>query len=174
MSTDDDRTVKKILDEVGTLIKDIPMESTPAESGALVYGKIREITGVDDPYTVWVSEIMLQQTRVETVIPYFQRWMTAFPDIQTLAAASQQDILNLWEGLGYYRRARSLHRLRLARVSGAISSGRKRPTVLSSTVAETWAISRAGSSAGREIWPRHRYSEKSCRESYVPSLDKTF
>jgi len=65
--------------------------------------------GVDDPYTVWVSEIMLQQTRVETVIPYFQRWMSTYPDIQTLAAASQQDVLNLWEGLGYYRRARALH-----------------------------------------------------------------
>jgi len=63
----------------------------------------------DDSYAVWVSEIMLQQTRVETVIPYFHRWMTAFPDIQTLAAASQQDVLNLWEGLGYYRRARALH-----------------------------------------------------------------
>ncbi len=65
--------------------------------------------GSADPYAIWVSEIMLQQTRVETVIPYFQRWMIAFPDIQTLAAASQQAVLNLWEGLGYYRRARALH-----------------------------------------------------------------
>ncbi|MEN8171490.1 MAG: A/G-specific adenine glycosylase, partial [Chloroflexota bacterium] len=65
--------------------------------------------GIDDPYAVWVSEIMLQQTRVDTVIPYFRRWMTAFPDIQSLATASQQEVLNLWEGLGYYRRARALH-----------------------------------------------------------------
>jgi len=66
-----------------------------------------------DPYAIWVSEIMLQQTRVETVIPYFQRWMEQFPSISALAAASQQDVLNLWEGLGYYSRARNLHRAAL-------------------------------------------------------------
>lgn len=65
--------------------------------------------GHPDPYAVWVSEIMLQQTRVETVIPYFQRWMKRFPTIKSLAEASEQDILNLWEGLGYYSRARNLH-----------------------------------------------------------------
>ncbi|RPI23816.1 MAG: A/G-specific adenine glycosylase [Chloroflexota bacterium] len=63
-----------------------------------------------DPYTVWVSEIMLQQTRVETVIPYFERWMQRFPDIPSLAAASQQEVLQKWEGLGYYSRARNLHK----------------------------------------------------------------
>ena len=63
-----------------------------------------------DPYAVWVSEIMLQQTRVDTVIPYFERWMERFPDVFQLAAAEQQDVLNLWEGLGYYSRARNLHR----------------------------------------------------------------
>jgi A/G-specific adenine glycosylase len=63
-----------------------------------------------DPYAVWVSEIMLQQTRVETVIPYFQKWMRLFPDIPTLANASEQDVLNAWEGLGYYSRARNLHK----------------------------------------------------------------
>lgn len=63
-----------------------------------------------DPYAVWVSEIMLQQTRVETVIPYFERWMRRFPAIAALAAASQQDVLVAWEGLGYYSRARNLHR----------------------------------------------------------------
>jgi len=62
-----------------------------------------------DPYRVWVSEIMLQQTRVETVIPYFERWMRRFPDLASLAAASQQEVLSLWEGLGYYSRARNLH-----------------------------------------------------------------
>jgi len=63
-----------------------------------------------DPYAVWVSEIMLQQTRVETVIAYFERWMDRFPTIDRLASASQQEILILWEGLGYYSRARNLHR----------------------------------------------------------------
>ena len=65
---------------------------------------------VRDPYAVWVSEIMLQQTRVEAVIPYFDRWMARFPDVRSLAAASQQEVLALWEGLGYYSRARHLHR----------------------------------------------------------------
>ena len=66
--------------------------------------------GYSDPYAIWVSEIMLQQTRVETVIPYYQRWMQRFPTIGALAAASQQDVLAVWEGLGYYSRARNLHR----------------------------------------------------------------
>lgn len=66
--------------------------------------------GHTDPYTVWVSEIMLQQTRVEAVIPYFSRWMERFPTIAALAQASQQDVLVVWEGLGYYNRARNLHR----------------------------------------------------------------
>lgn len=64
----------------------------------------------DDPYAIWVSEIMLQQTRVETVIPYFERWMERFPDVAALAAADEGDVLKAWEGLGYYRRARNLHR----------------------------------------------------------------
>ena len=62
-----------------------------------------------DPYAVWVSEIMLQQTRVDTVLPYFERWMARFPDVWTLAEAPQHEVLNLWEGLGYYSRARNLH-----------------------------------------------------------------
>ena len=63
-----------------------------------------------DPYAIWVSEIMLQQTRVETVIPYFQRWMGQFPDLATLAKSDLQDVLVAWEGLGYYSRARNLHK----------------------------------------------------------------
>jgi A/G-specific adenine glycosylase len=63
-----------------------------------------------DPYAVWVSEIMLQQTRVETVIPYYESWMTHFPTLSSLAEASQQQVLTIWEGLGYYSRARNLHR----------------------------------------------------------------
>lgn len=60
-------------------------------------------------YRTWVSEIMLQQTQVETVLPYFKRWMDEFPDLQALAKADEQDVLSLWEGLGYYSRARNLH-----------------------------------------------------------------
>ncbi len=63
-----------------------------------------------DPYAVWVSEIMLQQTRVETVVPYFEKWMKLFPDVTALANADEHDVLNAWEGLGYYSRARNLHK----------------------------------------------------------------
>ncbi len=63
-----------------------------------------------DPYRVWVSEIMLQQTQVATVIGYFERFMDAFPDIPALAAAPVDEVLHLWSGLGYYARARNLHR----------------------------------------------------------------
>ena len=62
------------------------------------------------PYRVWVSEIMLQQTQVATVIPYYERFMQRFPDAGTLAAAPLDDVLHLWSGLGYYARARNLHR----------------------------------------------------------------
>ncbi|NTV94481.1 MAG: A/G-specific adenine glycosylase [Thiobacillus sp.] len=64
---------------------------------------------VSDPYTVWVSEIMLQQTQVDTVIPYYARFMARFPDLAGLAAAPEHDVLALWSGLGYYARARNLH-----------------------------------------------------------------
>ena len=62
-----------------------------------------------DPYAVWVSEIMLQQTRVETVTPYFARWMGRFPTVTKLAEAPLDDVLSHWAGLGYYARARNLH-----------------------------------------------------------------
>ncbi len=61
------------------------------------------------PYRVWVSEIMLQQTQVTTVIPYFERFVTRFPDVYALARASQDQVLEHWSGLGYYARARNLH-----------------------------------------------------------------
>ena len=66
--------------------------------------------GHPSAYAVWVSEIMLQQTRVEAVIPYFEKWMRLFPTVQALANASERDVLNAWEGLGYYSRARNLHK----------------------------------------------------------------
>jgi A/G-specific adenine glycosylase len=62
-----------------------------------------------DPYAVWVSEVMLQQTRVGTVEPYYERWMRRFPDVASLADADLEDVLKVWEGLGYYARARRLH-----------------------------------------------------------------
>ena len=62
-----------------------------------------------DPYPIWVSEIMLQQTQVETVKPYYARFLKRFPTVADLAAADEQQVLHLWEGLGYYRRARQLH-----------------------------------------------------------------
>ena len=62
--------------------------------------------GQRDPYQVWISEIMAQQTRMETVVDYFVRWMQRFPTIEALAAADQQEVLKQWEGLGYYARAR--------------------------------------------------------------------
>ncbi len=63
-----------------------------------------------DPYAVWISEIMLQQTQVGTVIPYYQRFMAAFPSVLELAAAEEDQVLHHWSGLGYYARARNLHR----------------------------------------------------------------
>ena len=63
-----------------------------------------------DPYRVWISETMLQQTRVDQALPYFERFMAAFPDVQTLARASLDQVLKCWEGMGYYARARNMHR----------------------------------------------------------------
>ncbi|WP_309143871.1 A/G-specific adenine glycosylase [Oscillatoria sp. HE19RPO] len=62
-----------------------------------------------DPYPIWISEVMLQQTQVKTVIPYYERWLERFGTIASLAESSQQDVLKLWQGLGYYARARNLH-----------------------------------------------------------------
>ncbi|MDH3623814.1 MAG: A/G-specific adenine glycosylase [Myxococcales bacterium] len=63
-----------------------------------------------DPYAIWVSEVMLQQTRVDTVIPYYERFLSSFPTIEALAEADEDAVLSHWSGLGYYRRARLLHR----------------------------------------------------------------
>ncbi|HSS00743.1 MAG TPA: hypothetical protein VLM79_26970 [Kofleriaceae bacterium] len=78
-----------------------------------------------DPYAIWVSEIMLQQTRVQTVIPYWERWMARFPTVSALAGAELDDVLAAWAGLGYYSRARNLHagaRAVDARFGGALPS----------------------------------------------------
>src|SRR5258708_6401229 len=63
-----------------------------------------------DPYAIWVSEIMLQQTRAQAVIPYYRRFLARFPTVAALAAAAEEDVLALWSGLGYYSRARNLRR----------------------------------------------------------------
>ncbi len=62
-----------------------------------------------DPYAIWLSEVMLQQTQVKTVIPYYNKFLTRFPDIRSLARADIAEVLTLWAGLGYYRRAHQLH-----------------------------------------------------------------
>jgi A/G-specific adenine glycosylase len=80
-----------------------------------------------DPYPVWVAEVMLQQTRVETVIPYFERWMARFPTLEALASASQGEVLAAWEGLGYYSRARNL--LRAAQIVQEDHAGQLPPDV---------------------------------------------
>ncbi len=80
-----------------------------------------------DPYAIWVSEVMLQQTQVKTVIPYYERFLSAFPNPGVLAGADLQEVLKVWEGLGYYARARNLHRAAqniMARHGGVLPRGR--------------------------------------------------
>lgn len=78
-----------------------------------------------DPYAIWVSEIMLQQTRVDTALPYYERFLSRFPSAEALAAATEDEVLSAWSGLGYYRRARLLHagvREVVARYGGEVPS----------------------------------------------------
>jgi A/G-specific adenine glycosylase len=86
-----------------------------------------------DPYAIWVSEVMLQQTRVETVLPYYERFLSALPSVRALAEAPLGDILLLWSGLGYYRRARMLH-------AAAQDVERERGGILPRTAAELLGI----------------------------------
>ncbi len=83
---------RKLLDWYGRNARDLPWRATR------------------DPYRIWISEIMLQQTRVAAVIPYYTKFLDRFPDVGTLARASEADLLTAWSGLGYYARARNLHR----------------------------------------------------------------
>ena len=80
-----------------------------------------------DPYAIWISESMLQQTRVETVIPYYERFLARFPDVASLARADLDDVLALWTGLGYYSRARNLHRAARELVRAARGRAARRP-----------------------------------------------
>ncbi|HEU5163260.1 MAG TPA: A/G-specific adenine glycosylase, partial [Thermoanaerobaculia bacterium] len=78
-----------------------------------------------DPYEIWVAEVMLQQTRMEVVVPYFRRFVARFPDVAALASAPEADVLALWSGLGYYRRARMLHQgAKYLAAGGGVMPGR--------------------------------------------------
>jgi A/G-specific adenine glycosylase len=88
----DSRFRRLLLDWFDTHARDLPWRRT------------------DDPYAIWVSEIMLQQTRVNAVLDHYARFMTRFPTVEALAAAEEPDVLAIWSGLGYYRRARMLHK----------------------------------------------------------------
>ncbi|WP_244901916.1 A/G-specific adenine glycosylase [Phormidium tenue] len=90
---------------------DFPVEALRAELLAWYAdcGRTLPWRNIDHPYAIWISEIMLQQTQVKTVLPYYQRWLEQFPTVEALAAADQQTVLKAWEGLGYYARARNLH-----------------------------------------------------------------
>lgn len=91
------------------------MKNTPAIRRALLawfYADARDLPWrkTTDPYKIWVSEIILQQTRVDQGLPYYERFIAAFPTVQALAKARQDRVLKLWEGLGYYTRARNMHK----------------------------------------------------------------
>ncbi|MBQ83511.1 MAG: A/G-specific adenine glycosylase, partial [Candidatus Marinimicrobia bacterium] len=66
--------------------------------------------GEEDSYKIWLSEVMLQQTQVDTVIPYYIKWVERFPSIESVALATQDELLKFWEGLGYYSRCRNFHK----------------------------------------------------------------
>lgn len=106
--------------------KDLPWQSDPT------------------PYRVWVSEVMLQQTQVATVIPYFERFMARFPAVTALAAASLDEVLALWSGLGYYSRARNLHR-----AAGLIAA--EHGGVFPATLAQVMALPGVGRSTAGAI-----------------------
>jgi len=106
------------------------------------------------PYRVWVSEIMLQQTQVSTVMGYYERFVQRFPDVATLAAASLDEVLHLWSGLGYYSRARNLQRAAqcvLAEYGGSLPDGRdalaRLPGIGRSTAAAIIALAHGGREA---------------------------
>ncbi len=67
-----------------------------------------------DPYRIWISEIMAQQTQIDTMIPYYERWMTKWPSLRSLSEANENELLKMWEGLGYYTRVRNIHKAALA------------------------------------------------------------
>jgi A/G-specific adenine glycosylase len=106
-----------------------------------------------DPYRIWLSEIMLQQTQVATVIPYFERFLARFPDVTSLARADLDEVLTLWSGLGYYSRARNLHaaaRQIVERYAGRFPSARAELEALPGVGRSTAAAISAFACGGRE------------------------
>src|SRR5580698_5298671 len=81
-----------------------------------------------DPYRIWLSEIMLQQTRVAAAIPYYERFLERFPSVEALASAPQEEVLRLWSGLGYYSRARNLQKAAQTRRQRSSASPIRRNT----------------------------------------------
>src|SRR6185503_10899350 len=108
--------------------------------------------GIRDPYRIWLSEVMLQQTQVSTVIPYYQRFLERFPDVKALARATEEDVLELWSGLGYYSRGRNLHRAaqEAVRAHRGIPTARAKLEELPGVGRSTAAAIAAFSSGARE------------------------
>ena len=102
------------MNETNTALKsaDFPFQSFRRALRAWYRDHGRQLPwrAAEDPYRVWISEIMLQQTTVTAVVPYFERFLQRFPDLRTLATADESEVLRLWEGLGYYSRARNIHK----------------------------------------------------------------
>jgi A/G-specific adenine glycosylase len=88
-----------------------------------------------DPYGIWIAEVMLQQTQVAVMLPYWHRWMAAFPDLATLAAASAHDVLLHWQGLGYYSRARRLHQAARQLLAADVAAAPAWPSTLAGWLA---------------------------------------
>ena len=95
------------------MIKDVEKIKTAVGRQLLAWYKRNQRSlpwrDTSDPYHIWISEIMLQQTQVDTVIPYYHRFLTTFPSVYALAHAPLQDVLKVWENMGYYSRAKNLH-----------------------------------------------------------------
>ena len=107
-----------------------------------------------DPYAVWLSEIMLQQTQVATVKAYFERFLAALPTVEKLAAADEHEVLRLWEGLGYYRRARQLHQA--ARLICSRHGGDSRATSSNCAACRASGATRPGPSSPSPSTSRNR------------------
>ena len=137
MPRNTDRTIPRLLlDWYRTNKRDLPWRRTK------------------DPYRIWVAEIMLQQTRVDTVIPYYERFLKRFPDVRALARAREDDVLKAWENLGYYSRARHLHeaaRVVVKQFGGTIPAGDGR----SAETARRGRLHRRGD-------PEHRLRQALC------------
>ncbi len=119
----------------------------------------RALPGVrPDPYRVWLSEVMLQQTTVTAVKPYFEKFLTLFPNVQALAAAPEEAVMSAWAGLGYYSRARNLHACAKAVAAAGASPTRKRDY---ENFPASARIRRAPSRPSPSTGPRRRWTAMS-------------